>query len=796
MRIPLPSVQQDPRPSGQFTARSVVPQQDATGQNLAAIGQGAQQLGDQVSGVADFLQDQLDYAKFTEASNLTSDARRETMLGEGGFLRLIGVNATGDSRKKAFEAFDKKVEGIGKTLTNDVQRARWKEKLAEQRERAMVDADNHEATQTHNYWKGVETASIVTKRIDGDKEGMLKSVDTLSKLNGEAPGEAPHTLRRLDATTQWHEQNIPLLAQTDPQMAATKLDEAVAAKEIDPARLDNLQRVVRQANMAGRDKAIKQAAFDVLKSDGVAAMPIGEKIDWLREQVGKEGGMPLEVYDAAVSRAIDDEKIDRDIKANEQNAILKTGKDWADANQGRDLSLMPEKALAALKDAGLLDDVEQHAASGSITTALGWRLFDRYRSDPSKLKGVSWPQFSSVIDGVMSRTEVTSTFKLWSEANDIDGSEAAKATRAAKASATTVNLSEFGSESDFHLRLMQISGLAEKDEDDLKDVDALEVNAFIRTLGDQVNARERKSNKPMQQDEILSMVRQWSIEKVQVGTKDRPFVFVRGEDFGITSITYAGQLVQMSEVAAAVDDPMNETGSTTTAARELVTAYNVQLIASGATGGLRDPKNVVDAMKTMAEVKRVREQRTTRVSMEKRDATAQARDVLLSEWLGFDGNYTRQIDFDKEPKLSSPASRGFEYRPDLVSPMNARDAVLVAEGKQRKRDAAEDSEVDRLEKAAAEARQAADMARIRQQRDDEDGRRRDRKAAADQDEARRVRAAADMADASRGTRREALMKDYDALTSRLKKDGVPETHDQWDRARKMKKEIDRLGRDK
>jgi len=247
IRIPLPSVSPQVGSSGRYEAPRVVPQQSATGVQLANLGRAVQGVGFEASKVADFLQDQLDRAKVTEADNLTSDAIRTALHDpKTGYLNKIGRDATGDARKQHEEALNKQIESIGKTLGNDYQRSQWTARVAERRERAMAAADEHEVRQTHNYWKGVTKAAEEAARIDGDQARMLEAVDEQAKLDGV--GDEVRDMMRLDANTKLWEDRIRLTVTQDPAGARAMLTKATAAHEIHPERLDDLRRLVQQSD--------------------------------------------------------------------------------------------------------------------------------------------------------------------------------------------------------------------------------------------------------------------------------------------------------------------------------------------------------------------------------------------------------------------------------------------------------------------------------------------------------------------------------------------------------------------
>ncbi len=301
MRIPLPSVPQQPSSNGRFTAPAVTPQQDATGQQLAGIGEGLQQVGYEVSRYADFQQDRLDDARVTEADNLTADAVRQAWADPtAGYRAKIGQHALGGARKQADEDLDRAIEKIGATLDNDVQRAQWRRMADDRRRNVGALFDAHEQEQIGTHYVGTTKARAESARIDGDKRLMLLATDDLSRFYGE--DETQRNLRRLDATTTFHSERIRILAEQDPATAAAMLAEAKAAKEIHPSQLDALQRVVRTADTDDKSLTLFRTIVEdptrqdmsLAEQERIAKAVIGSELDSKR--------LSADVYDRTLQR--------------------------------------------------------------------------------------------------------------------------------------------------------------------------------------------------------------------------------------------------------------------------------------------------------------------------------------------------------------------------------------------------------------------------------------------------------------------------------------------------------------
>lgn len=301
MRIPLPSVPQQPTQSGRFGAPSVVPMQNFQPQQGAALGQAIERGGYQISRIADFQQDALDDARVTDRDNLTSDAIRKALHDpQNGYLSKIGANALDGSRQQIEEDLDQKIEEIGASLDNDVQREQWKRMAADRRLKASALMDGHEADQTFNHKKGATEARIEASRIDGNQSLMLMAVDDLSGMLGE--DETQRDQRRLDENTKFHEERIRILAQQDPESAAKMLKDANAKREIHPARQDELRKLVQQSDVDDRSLAL----FSTIVNDPTRQdMPLSEQERIARSVLTfelEEKRLTAGVYDATLKR--------------------------------------------------------------------------------------------------------------------------------------------------------------------------------------------------------------------------------------------------------------------------------------------------------------------------------------------------------------------------------------------------------------------------------------------------------------------------------------------------------------
>jgi hypothetical protein len=267
MRVPIPTIPSQPTPSGRYTSGpDVVPQQNATGEQLAKFGGALAEAGAAVSRRSDYEQDMLNDATIVEADNLAADAAGKRLQE---YTSLIGRAATGDARTTFEKNLNEDLLKIGSDIHDVELRKRWERQAADRRRQAFEHAKAHEFVQTKNFNIGVLEASKDRARIDGDKDLMLLRTDELAQAKGQ---DSPEQLAmdHLAATTQFHEEQIRLKVNHDPQGARKQLEEAKAAKEIAPNRLDELEGLVRIGTV--KDQAAR-LALDLMNPAKPAPAP-------------------------------------------------------------------------------------------------------------------------------------------------------------------------------------------------------------------------------------------------------------------------------------------------------------------------------------------------------------------------------------------------------------------------------------------------------------------------------------------------------------------------------------------
>ncbi len=239
VQIPLPGVPDQPGQSGFFVAPETTPQQDATGQQLADVGDSAQRLGFEASRIADLWQDQYDDAKNYEADNRNADAHRKALLDNElepdgitpkGYLLRQGKDAGPEAREKAFKQLREQQELIEQSLDTDVQREQFRRAAADRMLHSETLADKHQWDQVHTYKAGAISAGIDEALVDRNYDLLKKRTTDLAAFAKLDPVES--RLLMLEKTTAYHAQEILLLAPQEPDKAKTYLQQNKA--EIDP----------------------------------------------------------------------------------------------------------------------------------------------------------------------------------------------------------------------------------------------------------------------------------------------------------------------------------------------------------------------------------------------------------------------------------------------------------------------------------------------------------------------------------------------------------------------------------
>lgn len=286
MRI-LPQVAEQPgqSPAGQIQA-SVTPMRDATGSQIANLGMGLVDTGQQLTAAADRFQDNLDLAKSAEAENRLRDVIREQLEAPGaGYFHTVGMDASAERRKKAFDAIEVQRRTIDAGLLNAAQKGNFRDQANRMLAEVTARADQHQQEQVVNYRLGQLKARSVNSleeaaKLAGTEKGEVAKLSALRDIDDHGillgwPDEAIHQ-EKLRATTQLHSVVANGLMTNGGGAAAQSYVEQ-NANEIASSRLAELRGATRTA--AVQDHAARlelqlaeearTGAGAVVSSDGV-----------------------------------------------------------------------------------------------------------------------------------------------------------------------------------------------------------------------------------------------------------------------------------------------------------------------------------------------------------------------------------------------------------------------------------------------------------------------------------------------------------------------------------------------
>lgn len=379
MRVPLPSVSQQPDQSTQFSAPAVTPQQDYTGQQLRGLGGAMQQVGDDTARLAAGLQDQYDEAKTKEADMALAYAIDTDV---GGYLQSVGKEATGDARKKALDAVAQKRRTIEASLGNQMQRQMFQKAADERMFRASSVSQKHEAQQTRVFSTSQSLARAQLLGQDAFKDllsGDIKAFQDnkglmLSEIDAASPGasDEERQVLHLAATTRLHGQFVEKLSNDGKGTAAADYLQG-AKDEIAPDALLKLEGMVRQAT-------VDQQSFEVARYLSQRVPTMGKQIEALNQLVEDPNTkLSIEVRDAAERRLRGMEQIDYQEKARVGNETATQAEAFAAQNRVSTWDQLPLQMRQGLEASGRAEPFKVWLEQGQqfITTQRGIDIMRR-----------------------------------------------------------------------------------------------------------------------------------------------------------------------------------------------------------------------------------------------------------------------------------------------------------------------------------------------------------------------------------------------------------------------------------
>ena len=370
----------DPQVGGMvpLQAQQTRPMQNFAPQQMQEAGRLVHELGGLVIDHAMKAQDEVDSANIKRHDNILADEIESIMRDpKSGYLNQVGKVAV-DNRQVAFDALAKKQKDIEKGLQNPLQRQIWGENAQKRIRQATSDANEHYTKQTKVWEIGesqVRGSNFVrdmernATRTDPEgvaaysvaKKGLLGEADRIAELSGHPIGSAQYNETRLQSTTNAHSTIIRGMADQNPQKAQEHLDAASTAGEIAPEVAADLKKLVQGATE--NDQAQRLAS-----SPEIAGKSLQEKVDHIQSLYAAKDGIPIGVRDNAVSRILDEHRINNIGKAEQQAAMQGEWQKWLMDNK----NLTPERAPAELKkwatETGSWDWINGFARNGRIVT--------------------------------------------------------------------------------------------------------------------------------------------------------------------------------------------------------------------------------------------------------------------------------------------------------------------------------------------------------------------------------------------------------------------------------------------
>lgn len=394
MRI-LPQVQQDPQrsPAGQVDGR-VAPMRDATASQIADIGEGMVNLGQNVTRAADIFQDNLDIARSAEAENRLRDVIREQMEApETGYFNTVGMDAAGDRRKRAFDAVKAAQQDIDRSLDNNAQKNNFRDQASRMLSTVTTIADRHQQREVVNARIGQMKARSLNSleeaaKLVGTDAGEIAKGSGLRDIDdyGAASGMSPDEIRfeKLKWTTALHETVVRGIVQSRAagysEAARAYLDKNIG--EVSAARRDELGALVQ--NATDDDHAAQLADFFEQRGSSMEDAEITARQLYERKEI------TLAVRDGAIDRhraRLRNQQADRE---RARAATLREAADYAQVNRTSVVSFdtLPPEMKTALQKSGGVDAMRLFFERGGqrITTAAGQGFMADVASNPAVLR--------------------------------------------------------------------------------------------------------------------------------------------------------------------------------------------------------------------------------------------------------------------------------------------------------------------------------------------------------------------------------------------------------------------------
>ncbi len=365
-----------------YSSPSVVPPGSATGRQLEAVGQGLQNFGSSLVGVAGQLQDQLDDARISGSDALFSDAIREE---ETAFRAMVGRDAV-DNRQATLEKIKEKRKAIESGLQNDVQRGIFAQRADRRMQDVIQSVDGHVRHQAKAYEMGETKASLEAAVADfgaawqNPEAAALHKRIAIDRANDVARqvGAGPEQTKALvlDTTTRLHAGVLDqLVASGRAEQARAYLD--AAKGEMDPGKLADAQRLVQRASIQDESLRLSLEIIGVAKGQGGASIADQERYAvQTAEHTFRGKKISAEVHDATVNRLRAHYRAEDQFDAEQSRQLLLQADQWSLQNPLMGLSAMPTQLYADLEKRGLLGKVEKVATTDPQAFVAAGRLTD------------------------------------------------------------------------------------------------------------------------------------------------------------------------------------------------------------------------------------------------------------------------------------------------------------------------------------------------------------------------------------------------------------------------------------
>lgn len=452
VRIPLPSEGLQAGITGGFTAPSVVPRQDPTGQQIGVFGRALQTAA---AAAQDIFQQMEDEQNLAAAQEKVALGEEEIRTHSKEYLGLLGEKAHGIGRARASQGLRNQLLKLESSLENPVQRGLYRRWLDRRMQDVESTFDRHEMKQTQVWLAGARKARIEAS-VDsaaqsfillGDKPNEDGTPSAFRLQRNTAVQEARNRAQDLglspeeteafvqDVTEDIHRLIVEGLADSGRGSEAKEYLQGVDRKELSQDGRRRLQGTVERASVADegarlalrvRGEVVKQwrkALADPGRTQPMAPLPDGDtlQVDGTAaiQAMFEAGKISLEVRDAAIGEVENLAAMRRNETTVAENAAREAGEAWLRQNPMESVEAMPPTLYQQAQGLDVLDDLRAFSERKRYVTDESVYLGMLQDFETGRMRDVPFSVLFKRYRAGLSDTDLRHAESLHRRANDV-----------------------------------------------------------------------------------------------------------------------------------------------------------------------------------------------------------------------------------------------------------------------------------------------------------------------------------------------------------------------------------------